>query len=84
MIFPKDRFTCNLSHKASSADNGTKKAIIIANSNKYSVSAMCKLLGVSRSTVYYNSQDQERTKRLWVYCFKTQDITNYEETWFSI
>jgi len=66
---------------------------------------MCKLLEISRSTVYYNSQDQVNSdneverkiieifkknrnhyvtrkikKELKVYCFKTQDITNYEET----
>lgn len=38
MIILGDRFTCNLSHKASSTDNGTKVKIITENSDKYSIS----------------------------------------------
>ncbi|MEG1286317.1 MAG: IS3 family transposase [Romboutsia sp.] len=39
--------------KASSADNGTKIEIILSNKNKYSISAMCRVLNIPRSLVYY-------------------------------
>lgn len=39
--------------KASSADYGTKINIILSNSYKYPISAMCKLLNISRSSLYY-------------------------------
>ena len=45
------------SFKASSADIGTKIKIILANKEKYSISAMCKLLGISRSIVYYQRKN---------------------------
>ena len=49
-----------MSHfKASGADNGTKIAIIKANKDKYSISAMCKLLDISRSLVYYKYKDEK-------------------------
>ena len=35
------------------ADIGTKVKVIIANSKKYSISAMCRFLKVPRSSVYY-------------------------------
>lgn len=52
MTFHEGRFTCNLLPKAGSADNGTKIDIII-NRNKYSISAMCKMLNVARRLIYY-------------------------------
>ncbi|MBS4761512.1 IS3 family transposase [Carnobacteriaceae bacterium zg-ZUI252] len=54
--------------KASGADNGTKIAVIHANRHKYSVSAMCNCLKISRSTYYYafkaikTTQNQEIEK----------------------
>ena len=39
--------------QASSADNGTKIEIILANKQKYSISAMCRALGIPRGLVYY-------------------------------
>ncbi|WP_418223111.1 IS3 family transposase [Clostridium isatidis] len=42
--------------KASSADNGTKIEIIIANKEKYSISAMCRVLNIPRSLVYYKKK----------------------------
>src|SRR5699024_11547962 len=39
--------------KASSADHGTKIEVIRKNAHKYSVSAMCKVLQISRSTYYF-------------------------------
>ncbi|MBU5594129.1 IS3 family transposase [Amphibacillus sp. MSJ-3] len=53
--------------KASGADHGTKINVIRNNRHKYSVSAMCKLLQVPRSTFYYEAkkrdhQDEEITK----------------------
>lgn len=41
--------------KASGADIGTKIIVIRKNAHKYSVSAMCKLPSVARSTYYYES-----------------------------
>ncbi|WP_154669821.1 IS3 family transposase [Bacillus niameyensis] len=51
--------------KASRADHGTKIEVIKRNSHKYSVSAMCKVLQISRSTFYYDTKiaaqkEQER------------------------
>ncbi|MCH4891314.1 IS3 family transposase [Acidaminobacter sp. JC074] len=45
--------------KASSADNRTKVAIINSNKDKYSISAMCGVLKISRSTYYYELQKTE-------------------------
>jgi putative transposase len=42
--------------KASSADTRTKVNVIKQNQHKYSISAMCKVLKISRSTFYYESQ----------------------------
>ncbi|MHC1750388.1 MAG: IS3 family transposase [Cellulosilyticaceae bacterium] len=42
--------------KASSADLRTKVIVIKANSHKYSVSAMCKVLQIPRSTYYYEAK----------------------------
>ncbi|WP_225446648.1 IS3 family transposase [Paenibacillus rhizovicinus] len=44
--------------KASSADHGTKVAIIQNNRDKYSVSAMCDVLQIARSTFYYDTKEQ--------------------------
>ncbi|MCP4053325.1 MAG: IS3 family transposase [Mesoflavibacter sp.] len=44
--------------KASGADYGTKVAIIRENAKKYSISAMCKKLGINRSSVYYRKSVQ--------------------------
>ncbi|QMT18077.1 IS3 family transposase [Planococcus maritimus] len=41
--------------KASRADHGTKIEIIQQNQDRYSVSAMCKVLGISRSNFYYGT-----------------------------
>ncbi|MGJ9384157.1 IS3 family transposase [Salipaludibacillus sp. CF4.18] len=50
--------------KASSADHGTKVDVIRNNCHKYSVSAMCAVLQLARSTYYYEAkirddQDEE-------------------------
>ncbi|WP_442950170.1 IS3 family transposase [Paenibacillus sp. 1-18] len=44
--------------KASRADHGTKVAIIQNNRDKYSVSAMCYVLQIARSTFYYEAKEQ--------------------------
>ncbi|PAK47419.1 IS3 family transposase [Paenibacillus sp. 7541] len=44
--------------KASRADHGTKVAIIRNNCDKYSVSAMCDVLQIARSTFYYEAKEQ--------------------------
>ncbi|MFC7561516.1 IS3 family transposase [Paenibacillus farraposensis] len=44
--------------KASRADHGTKVAIIQNNRDKYSVSAMCDVLQIARSTFYYDAQER--------------------------
>ncbi|MGV3139851.1 IS3 family transposase [Brevibacillus agri] len=44
--------------KASSADLQTKITVIRQNAHKYSVSAMCTILQVNRSTYYYESNQQ--------------------------
>lgn len=41
--------------QASSADIGTKIKIILANKEKYSISAMCRYLKISRSSLYYKA-----------------------------
>ncbi|WP_081752156.1 IS3 family transposase, partial [Paenibacillus sp. 1-18] len=40
------------------ADHGTKVAIIQNNRDKYSVSAMCDVLQIARSTFYYDAQER--------------------------
>ncbi|WP_307258975.1 IS3 family transposase [Oikeobacillus pervagus] len=52
--------------KASRADNGTKVDVIRNNRHKYSISAMCSVLQLPRSTYYYeakirDNQDEELT-----------------------
>ncbi|MBU9712361.1 IS3 family transposase [Bacillus tamaricis] len=42
--------------KASRADHGTKVDVIRQNSHKYSVSAMCEVLQLPRSTYYYEAE----------------------------
>ncbi len=44
--------------KTSSADFRTKVNVIKANAHKYSVSAMCKVLKISRSTYYYEAKQK--------------------------
>ncbi|MFX3640458.1 MAG: IS3 family transposase [Candidatus Pristimantibacillus sp.] len=44
--------------KASRADHGTKVAIIQNNRDKYSVSAMCGVLQIAKSTFYYEAKEQ--------------------------
>ncbi|MGL4373185.1 MAG: IS3 family transposase, partial [Turicibacter sp.] len=46
--------------KASSADLRTKINVIKNNTHKYSVSAMCKVLNISRSTYYYEAKPRPR------------------------
>ncbi|MGM1050428.1 MAG: IS3 family transposase [Bacillota bacterium] len=46
--------------KASRADHGTKVAIIQNNRDKYSVSAMCDVLQIARSTFYYEAKEQPK------------------------
>ncbi|WP_128738429.1 IS3 family transposase [Lederbergia galactosidilytica] len=51
--------------KASRADHGTKVDVIRNNTHKYSVSAMCDVLQIPRSTYYYEAKikdDQEEEK----------------------
>ena len=51
--------------KASSADIGTKINLILANQGKYPISAMCRILGVTRSLVYYkHKRNQEEETAL--------------------
>lgn len=53
--------------KASSADHGTKVAkvaIIQNNRDKYSVSAMCDVLQIARSTFYYEAKEQSKEDQL--------------------
>ena len=50
--------------KASGADNGTKIKVINQNKHRYSVSAMCKVLKIARSTYYYMSQSKTWEKRI--------------------
>ncbi|MED4717883.1 IS3 family transposase [Bacillus badius] len=46
--------------KASRADHGTKVNVIKRNKDKYSVSAMCSVLQISRSTHYYEAKEHQR------------------------
>ena len=50
--------------KTGSADNGTKVEIILANRHKYSISAMCRKLGVPRSLVYYKKKGRKIDSKL--------------------
>ena len=43
--------------KASGADIRTKGFVIKANARKYSISALCRCLGIARSTYYYECHD---------------------------
>src|SRR5699024_363033 len=45
--------------KASRADHGTKVDVIRNNAHKYSVSAMCDVLQIPRSTYYYKVKERE-------------------------
>jgi hypothetical protein len=47
--------------KASRADHGTKVNVIRQNKHKYSVSAMCDVLKIPRSTYYYEEGKVEAT-----------------------
>ncbi|MEK5231751.1 IS3 family transposase [Lysinibacillus sp. FSL K6-0232] len=50
--------------KASGADHGTKINVIRHNAHKYSVSAMCAVLEIKRSTYYYHADlSGERAKK---------------------
>ncbi|MBS4535599.1 IS3 family transposase [Clostridium sp. D2Q-14] len=50
--------------KASGADIRTKVNVIKNNSHKYSISAMCKVLQLSRSTYYYESKQKIDTDKI--------------------
>lgn len=50
--------------KASCADHGTKVAIIQNNRDKYSVSAMCSVLKIAKSTFYYEMKEAPREDEL--------------------
>ncbi|WP_143151334.1 IS3 family transposase [Tepidibacter formicigenes] len=50
--------------KASGADNRTKIAIIKANRHKYTISAMCKVLRISRNLVYYIPKEKSFDSKL--------------------
>ena len=43
--------------KQAAPDNGTKIKIILANKEKYSISAMCKILNIPRILVYYKKKN---------------------------
>nr|WP_156914131.1 IS3 family transposase [Paucisalibacillus globulus] len=45
--------------KASRADHGTKVDVIRNNRHKYSVSAMCEVLQIPRSTYYYEAKEHD-------------------------
>ncbi|HET7818916.1 MAG TPA: IS3 family transposase [Bacteroidia bacterium] len=45
--------------KASRADNGTKVNVIRNNQHKYSISAMCDVLQIPRSTYYYEAKERD-------------------------
>lgn len=47
------------SDQVSHIDNKTKIEVIKTNSKKYSISAMCKFLKISRSVVYYKNQTKQ-------------------------
>ncbi|WP_156858114.1 IS3 family transposase [Oceanobacillus sp. AG] len=46
--------------KASRADNGTKVDVIRNNQHKYSISAMCDVLQIPRSTYYYEAKERDK------------------------
>ena len=50
--------------KASGADIRTKRQVIDANKHKYSISAMCKILNISRQTYYYQAKPIENESDL--------------------
>ncbi|WP_232282380.1 IS3 family transposase, partial [Paenibacillus sp. oral taxon 786] len=50
--------------KASRADHGTKVAIIQNNRDKYSVSAMCDVLQIAKSTFYYEAKERAKEDEL--------------------
>ncbi|MFS1511322.1 IS3 family transposase [Chengkuizengella sp. SCS-71B] len=50
--------------KASSADHRTKVNVIKNNRHKYSISAMCKVLNISRSTYYYEAKENSSEDNL--------------------
>ncbi|HCZ7167346.1 TPA: IS3 family transposase, partial [Staphylococcus aureus] len=62
--------------KASSADHGTKIEVIQKNAHQYSVSAMCKVLKIPRST-YYDSIKRRDNKN-------TKDDSNVERAVINI
>ena len=59
-----NRFNCNLLYKTGSADFRTKVNVIKANSHKYSVSAMCKVLNIPRSSYYYEAKQPQTEDNL--------------------
>ena len=46
------------------ADHGTKVAIIQNNCDKYSVSAMCNVLQIAKSTFYYEAKERQSEEKL--------------------
>ena len=59
--------------KASGSDDGTKRKVITANKDKYSISSMCRLLHIPRSIYYYKAVEpvsevllEERVKRIFL------------------
>ena len=68
------------SFKASSADTRTKVIVIQNNIHKYSVSAMCKVLQIPRSTYYYEAKEKTKDTTLEttiIKIFKYQDILSH-------
>lgn len=49
--------------KESGTDTRAKIDLIIANKEKYSISAMCRLLKIRRSLVYYHIQHRKNKQR---------------------
>ena len=50
--------------KASGADLRTKVNVRKANAHKYSVSAMCRVLHINRSTYYYEAKQSSKTEEM--------------------
>lgn len=50
--------------QASGADIWTKRQVIDANKHKYSISAMCRVLGISRQTYYYKAKETKSEAEL--------------------
>ncbi|MDQ8265399.1 IS3 family transposase, partial [Enterococcus faecium] len=50
--------------KASSADIRTKRQVIDANKHLYPISAMCRILGLSRQSYYYQSKPKKDESEL--------------------